>query len=172
MSLFKRLFSRQPDPRHQLAPLYAAVVARGREPHWYLDGKVPDTQDGRFDMIAAVLSIVLLRLEKDDLAQEGVWLTELFVDDMEAQLRQLGVGDVVVGKHIGRMMSALGGRLSAYRPALDKEDGLADALARNLYRGEPVEPAALAHVEQGLQALASAVAAQPAETLLSGKLPS
>ncbi|MEI4584072.1 hypothetical protein WAC45_27695, partial [Klebsiella pneumoniae] len=46
-------------------PLYDAVVARAREPHWYLDGGVPDTLDGRFDMVAAVLAMVLLRLETE-----------------------------------------------------------------------------------------------------------
>lgn len=62
MSLFSSLFSRK-DDRAALRPLYASVVARARQPHWYLDGSVPDTLDGRFDMVAAILSLVLLRLE-------------------------------------------------------------------------------------------------------------
>jgi hypothetical protein len=91
-----------------MLPLYQAVVHRGRAVHWYVEGGVPDTLDGRFDMIAAVLTLVLLRLEQADLRHESVWLTELFIDDMEGQLRQIGIGDLVVGKHVGRMMSALG----------------------------------------------------------------
>lgn len=169
--MLNRLFRRAPDPRQRLAPLYAAVVARGREPHWYLDGKVPDTLDGRFDMIAAILSVVLLRLENGDKPQESVWLTELFVDDMDAQLRQIGIGDVIVGKHIGRMMSALGGRLAAYRTALGPDGDLTDALARNLYRGEAVDAEAIAYVEQALRAFSTAVAAQPVDDLLTGELP-
>ncbi len=104
MSLLARLFSRS-DPRQSMAALYGAVVARGRKVHWYADGKVPDTLDGRFDMIAAILSLVLLRLERDGQAQQGAWLTELFVDDMDGQLRQIGIGDVIVGKHIGKIAS-------------------------------------------------------------------
>ena len=117
-SFLSRLFGRT-DPRETMRPLYAAIIVEGRAEHWYALGQVPDTLDGRFDMIVAILAQVLLRMERDDAAQESVWLTELFVDDMDGQLREEGVGDVVVGKHVGRMMSALGGRIAAYRDALD-----------------------------------------------------
>jgi len=70
-------------------------------------------------MIAAILALVMLHLERDDLAQENVLLTELFVADMDAQLRETGVGDIVVGKHVGKLVSVLGGRLGAFREALD-----------------------------------------------------
>lgn len=134
-----------------MVPLYNAIVAQGRQAHWYLDGGVPDTLDGRFDMIVAILAQVLIRLEQQGATRDSVWLTELFVDDMDGQLRQEGIGDVVVGKHIGRMMSALGGRLAAYRAALSGEADLGEALRRNLYRGEPVSDVALAHVEGALR---------------------
>ncbi|RDE05023.1 ubiquinol-cytochrome C chaperone [Sphingomonas aracearum] len=152
-------------------PLYDAAVARGREPHWYLQGAVPDTVDGRFDMIAAVLSQVLIRLEREPAAaQLGVSITERFVDDMDGQLRQAGIGDITVGKHIGKMMSALGGRLGAYRQGMADGD-LAPALVRNLYRGAAPAPAAVAHVEAGLRALHDALAATPLEALEGGRLP-
>jgi cytochrome b pre-mRNA-processing protein 3 len=170
MSLFDRLF-RRTDPKDGMRPLYQAIVARGRAVHWYVEGQVADTLDGRFDMIAAVLSLVLMRLEKVDRRQESVWLTELFVDDMEGQLRQIGVGDVVVGKQIGRMMSALGGRLSAYREELADGGDFAGALRRNLYRGEPVEEEALARVEGRLRAFAAALDIMDADTLIAGTLP-
>src|SRR3546814_2060072 len=63
---------------------------------------------------------------------------------MDGQLREIGIGDIIVGKHIGRMMSMLGGRLGAYRAGLAEGD-LAPALVRNLYRGTAPAPAALAH---------------------------
>ncbi|SCW62974.1 cytochrome b pre-mRNA-processing protein 3 [Sphingobium faniae] len=148
-SFLQRLFGRR-DPKEGLMPLYRAVVAQGRQPHWYLDGAVPDTLDGRFDMIVAILAQVLIRLEQQGARQESVWLTELFVDDMDGQLRQEGIGDVVVGKHIGRMVSALGGRLAAYRAALEGDADLGEALRRNLYRGTEPSDAALAHVQGAL----------------------
>src|ERR1700752_3172643 len=129
LSLLQKVFG-ETGARAALQPLYRAVVARARDPAWYRDGGVPDTIDGRFDMIAAVLALVLLRLEAEGEAgrDPSVLLTEAFVDDMEAILRQIGIGDYVVGKHIGRMMSALGGRLAALR-----EDGIEAAVVRNIF---------------------------------------
>ena len=156
-------------------PLYEAVVTRARAPHWYLTGAVPDTVDGRFDAVAAVLSMVLLRLEDEPAgAEPAARLAERFVDDMDAQLRQLGIGDIVVGKHIGRMMAALGGRLGAYRDALapDAPDGaFAEALTRNLYRGEAPAPEAVAHVEAELRKLRRGLAEVPIDRLIAGDLP-
>jgi cytochrome b pre-mRNA-processing protein 3 len=64
MTLLKRLFGKgEPDPKLKLIPLYNQIVAKAREPHWYIEGQVPDSIDGRFDMVAAILSLVLLRLE-------------------------------------------------------------------------------------------------------------
>lgn len=168
MRLLQRLFQ---TPDRGTAPLlYAAIVARGREPHWYEAGAVPDTIDGRFDMIAAVMSLVLLRLEQDDQAIPfSTQLTEVFIHDMDGQLRQIGIGDIVVGKHVGKMMGMLGGRLGAYREGL--ADGtLGEALVRNLYRGEAPAPEALAHVAAELRALHAALEKTPIETLIAGTL--
>lgn len=164
-------FDRFRAKRGETAALYAAVVARARQPHWYLDGAVADTVDGRFDMIAAVLALVMLRLEGDPAGiPAATHLSEAFVDDMDPQLREIGIGDLLVGKHVGRMMGMLGGRLGAYRDGLAADD-LKPALVRNLYRGHTPEPAALAHVERELLALRDALAAVPTDRLIAGDLP-
>jgi len=168
-SIFQRLFASS-DPRDAMRTLYNAVVAEGRQPHWYVKGQVPDTMDGRFDMIIAILAQALMRLEALGAAQESVWLTELFVDDMDGQLRQEGIGDVVVGKHIGRMVSALGGRLAAYRAALSGEADLGEAIARNLYRGEVPSTEALAHVESHLRARWVRLGCLSRDALMAGDL--
>ena len=168
MRLLQRLF--KTSDRGTAPLLYAAIVARGREPHWYEAGAVPDTIDGRFDMIAAVMSLVLLRLEQDEAAiPASTQLTEVFIDDMDGQLRQIGIGDIVVGKHVGKMMGMLGGRLGAYREGLAR-DTLGEALVRNLYRGEAPAPEALAHVEAELRAFYARLAETPIATLLGGAL--
>ncbi|WP_088184901.1 ubiquinol-cytochrome C chaperone family protein [Sphingobium sp. Z007] len=168
-SFLQRLFGRT-DPKEGLRPLYNAVIQEGRQPHWYVEGAVPDTIDGRFDMIVAILAQLLIRLEQQDGPQESVWLTELFVDDMDGQLRQEGIGDVVVGKHVGRMMSALGGRISAYRAALNGTADLNDALRRNLYRGVDVDDAAVAHVEGALRARWTRLGCVSRDALLRGDI--
>lgn len=154
-----------------VAPLYDAVIARGREPHWYLAGAVPDTIDGRFDMIAAILSLVLIRLETDpEATAASVALTERFIDDMDAQLRQSGIGDVGLGKYVGQMVSMLGGRLGAYRDARAAGD-LRPALLRNLYRGHDPGAAALDHVAAALAAFSARLDEQPTPVLIAGMLP-
>jgi cytochrome b pre-mRNA-processing protein 3 len=169
MGLIDRLFGRRPGD--EVAALYAAIVAKGRAPHWYLEGAVPDTVDGRFDSIAAVLALVLLRLEEEaEGAAPSTHLAERFVEDMDAQLREIGIGDIVVGKHIGRMMSMLGGRLGAYRAGLAEGDH-GPALIRNLYRGAEPAPEALAHVTAALLAFREALAGTSVAALLDGRLP-
>lgn len=166
-----RYFGRDGDAA---LPLYNAVVLRAREPHWYLDGAVPDTVDGRFDMIAAILSLVLIRLEAEpEGAAPAARITERFVTDMDGQLRELGIGDIVVGKHIGRMMAMLGGRLTAYRDGLAGEAAAMDAaLVRNLYRGEaPVDPHAVSHVREALRTLHERLADVAIGRLVLGELP-
>lgn len=170
MSILKRFF--REDDRDALLPLYNAIVAQGREPAWYRQGRVPDTLDGRFDMIAAVLVLVLLRLEEEGEPGRGpsVHLAELFVEDMDGQLRQMGIGDIVVGKHIGKMMSALGGRLTAYREAFGPGGDLGAALARNLYRGAAPADDALQFTEGRLRALDGAIRAVLVNEQLKGRL--
>ncbi len=169
MGLWQRLTGRKAE--NPALALYQAVVAQGRAPHWYEAGAVPDTINGRFDMIATVLAIVLLRMEAEpEAAAASAQLAECFIDDMDGQLRQSGVGDVVVGKKMGKMMGMVGGRLGAYRDGL-AGSGFEDALLRNLYRGEHPGDAALAHTAARLRALHADLATVTLDALLAGRVP-
>lgn len=168
MNLLARLFRSPPDPREALRPLWRRVVEISREPGWYAECGVADTVAGRFDMITAVLALVLLRLEReDDGAPQSALLAELFVEDMDGQLRESGVGDIVVGKHVGKLMASLGGRLGAYRAALAGEGALEEAVRRNVTLLEGADPGALA---RRLQALAAGLDAAPAGAVLVGRI--
>lgn len=171
MFSLRNLFRSQPDPREARRPLWNAVVVTARAPHWYASGGVPDTLDGRFDMVSLVLALVLHRIDEDPAqARAGVELTELFVTDMDGQMRQIGFGDMVVGKQIGRMVGALGGRLGVYRAA-DGSEELRAALVRNLWRGNEPEAAGLAHVMTEVAKLRAALAATPvAELIVADRL--
>lgn len=167
--LFSRLMGRDAE-REALLPLYRAIVTAARLPVWYRAGKVPDTIDGRFDMIATILSLVLIRLERegDRAMAASARLTETFVDDMDGQLRQQGIGDIVVGKHVGRMMGALGGRLGAFRDGLTGEGDLDGAIGRNLLRVDTPDPGAVAVLRDGIVSLYAALEATPVDELLDG----
>lgn len=172
MSLIDRLFKRD-RPREAMIPLYRGIVERGRDTQWYATGGVPDTQDGRFDMIAAILALTLLRIEGEGrtYASESALLAELFIDDMDGQLRQLGIGDIVVGKHIGKMLGALGGRLDAYREGFAEGGDAGEALLRNLYRGDPPAEDQAAFTVSRLRGFAKALAKEPADAIIAGALP-
>ena len=174
MSLLRSLFGpAEPDPREALRPLYKQIVAHARQPHWYLEGGVPDSVNGRFEMVSATLSLVLIRLEKDPAqAQAMAFLTEIFVADMDAQLREFGVGDMIVGKRIGKLLGAFGGRLGAYREAL--ADGAApallnDALSRNLYGDTAPTETQLAHVANALRKVSVKLAEGSAAEIVAGR---
>ena len=143
MSFLSRLLGTAPDPREAIRPLWHRVVELAREPSFYADCGVADTVGGRFDLITAILCTVMVRVEASDMRAESALLAELFVEDMDGQLREFGVNDVVVGKRIGKLMSVLGGRLGAYRSALNDKDRakLVDAVARNVTFSESVDEA-------------------------------
>ncbi len=170
MAFLSRIFGEKRE-RERLRPLYVEIVALARDPAWYREGEVPDTLDGRFDMVAAVLALVLLRLEREADAAKGdsVLLTETFIADMDGSVRQLGIGDLMVGKHVGRMVSALGGRLAAFREA---GEGTLDApVTRNVFHESPPSDAAVRFVSARLGDLRDRMAGFPADRLLAGELP-
>ncbi|MGD1878248.1 MAG: ubiquinol-cytochrome C chaperone family protein [Kiloniellaceae bacterium] len=136
---WKRFFASQ--PRNDSAwPLYEAIVAQARSPELYRDLGVPDTLDGRFESIVLHLVLVLRRLKRDfpegtDLAEA---LQEAFFADMDRSLREMGAGDLGVGKRVKRMAEGFMGRLGAYEEALNEVplqggEGLQAVLRRNVF---------------------------------------
>lgn len=172
MALLDTILKRgKADPREALRPLWHRVVEISREPQWYRDLGVADTNAGRFDMISMVLICVLLRLEAEPgLESETTLLTELFVADMDGQLREAGIGDMVVGKHVGRLMSTLGGRWGALRDAFaaDDDSELVAAVARNVSLADEALAEGLAgelrHLRSQLMSLKS-------DNILAGSIP-
>ena len=168
MSFLSRLTrSRREDS--DMRPLWHRVVEIAREKAWYQAGQVADTVAGRFDVITMVLAVVLLRMEREDaLHAPSTRLTELFVTDMDGQLRQGGVGDLMVGKHIAKLMSTLGGRIGALRDALVLSDDAAieAAIERNVTLLEGASAAPMAALLRGL---VRDLDVADAEALLAGR---
>lgn len=114
--------------------LYGEIFAQSRNSVFYTDYGVPDTVDGRFDLLLVHIFMVMQRLvgKKGAAKQVAQGLFDMTFADMDQSLRQAGVGDVGVPKHMRRMMKAFNGRMYAYREAIE-EDQLPAALERNLY---------------------------------------
>ena len=156
-----------------MLPLYRAVVDAARDPQWYREGGVPDTVTGRFDMLVAVIALVLVRMERmegDQAKRDSVLLTETFIADMDESLLEIGVGDYSVGKHVGRMVGALGGRLTAFREASSEHD-FSPAVNRNIFHEAPPSDDALSLVTARLAAFDKALAGLSHDALVEGRLP-
>lgn len=128
--------------------LYGAAVAAGRDPYLYAEVGIPDTLDGRFDAICLHVILVIRRLSREP--EPGPSLAQAVFDamfsDMDVNLREMGVGDMGVGRRNRAMWEALHGRAAAYQAAWENEEKLIIALTRNIWRGtEPPmgAPAAL-----------------------------
>jgi cytochrome b pre-mRNA-processing protein 3 len=178
LSFLSRLFGNREDTLAPVRPLWHRVVEIAREKAWYADYGLADTVAGRFDAITLVLALVLLRMEKDEaLMEPAVRLTELFIDDMDGQLRQTGLGDLVVGKHVGKLMGTLGGRLGALREVLAPDaasnvasnDGaaLAEVIARNVTL---IEGGDAARLVPAVRKLADTLAALSSEGLMAARI--
>jgi cytochrome b pre-mRNA-processing protein 3 len=150
VSLLSRLLGKPGNSRDALRPLWDKTVALARQRQWYAELGVDDSKEGRFDAVTLVLCLVLLRMEREPaLIPPSVLLTEIFIEDMDGQLREGGVGDLGVGKHIGKLMGVLGGRLGALREALAADD-LRDVIARNLTLRAGMAPDGMAETAMAL----------------------
>ena len=164
------LFKHQRQERAGFA-LYNTAVAAARDPYFYAELGVPDTLDGRFDLVGIHVFLVIRRLRAEAERQAGLVAQALFdamFSDMDVTLREIGVGDMSIGKRVRAMWEAFHGRCGAYESAIQHQDDteLAAALARNVWRAEIAPNAApLARI---LRAQDAALAAQQAPALISG----
>ena len=166
----KGLFKRDPSVAPAQA-LYAQVVEQARLPGFYRDLGVPDTLDGRFDMIVLHAFLVLHRLKAEGQAQGpvGQALFDLMFADMDASLRELGVGDLSVGKKVKQMATGFYGRVAAYEEGLAAGDeALAGALRRNLYGTTAADAGHVAAMAGYVRRQAAALAGQSAAALTGG----
>lgn len=157
------LFRRAPR-RDTISTLYGMIVAQARLPAFYRDYAVPDTVNGRFDLIVLHLALLLDRLGEDDsLRRIGQGVFDRFCQDMGHNLREMGVGDLAVPKEMRRLGEAFYGRAQAYRAALAAtgDEALVACLQRNIYAGSTSAPAGrlaayTREAVRGLQAQGSA----------------
>jgi cytochrome b pre-mRNA-processing protein 3 len=155
-------------PRGTIEAIYGMIVTQAREPAFYRELGVPDTVNGRFDMLLLHLWIVLQRLKS---AEGGTELAQALFDhfciDMDDNLREMGVGDLTVPKRMQAFGEAFYGRSAAYDRALtESSEALAQALCKNILNGEGIDKAR--QLARYTNATIAAVAAVDAEALLKG----
>jgi cytochrome b pre-mRNA-processing protein 3 len=176
--LARRLFGPRPAKRLGRA-LFERAAAQARTPTLYLDGGVPDTVEGRFECYALHVDLVLHRLKGQgpEAAEVGQALFDKFLDNLDEGLREMGVGDLSVGKKMRKLGEAIYGRMKGYDAALDAV--LSDPGAPTLAPLAALISRVLFNVEDAPEGgplaayaatCARALAAQPLAEVLSGQL--
>jgi cytochrome b pre-mRNA-processing protein 3 len=168
LNLFRR------TPREDtIAVLYGAIVAQARDPAFYRNYGVPDTSNGRLEMIVLHTILVLSRLETEAGSGPplGQALFDYFCGDVDANLREQGVGDMAVPRKMKAVAEAFYGRKRAYETALAAQElgELAAALTRNAYAGAG-EPADADRLAVYVRAAIDKLAAIDGAALLRGQV--
>lgn len=161
--------------RYEVQHLYIALVEHARNPVFYTELNVPDTLDGRFDMITLHMHLVLRRLKRGserhpEWTEHGRWLVEAYLADLARSLREQGVGDTGVAKRIQKMAAAFYGRMDAYAKAREEAEML-EALRRNVYgTAKEVDETALKRLTHFVRKAEAATDALPDEQFNASNL--
>lgn len=164
--------TRRRQRRDAALAAYSAIVARARDPGLFAAWAVPDTVDGRFELLALHAFLVLNRLKREPAAKEfAQTLFDIMFADLDRGVREMGATDVGVGKRVKAMARGFYGRIAAYEKGLGDQMELEAALRRNLFG--TVEPKAghVAAAARYVRGQAAALGAVPVETLLAGNVP-
>lgn len=172
--MLDRLFRRRREA-HAVAEFFVKIVDQARHPAFYRDLGVPDTLDGRFDMVALHVFLVMRRLKGQGAAaaERSRALYETMIDNFEKSLMEMGVGDTGIGRRIKMMARGMAGRIQAYDAALAQADDrhLEVTLDNNVYGTvTEVDPACLAAMVRYVRREAASLDAQPLESLLAGNI--
>lgn len=153
--------------------LYASIVAQARRPEFFVDCGLPDTVDGRFDLLVLHVFLVMHRLKREraETAALSQALFDVFFQDMDESLRELGAGDMGIGRRIKAMAEGFYGRSLAYEQALEEEgDGLELCIRRNLYGSVDAGREQAQAVAHYIRDEAARLAGQTLQRLLRGEV--
>jgi len=169
--MLRFLFPRLTAPQNRGQPLFDSAVGEARLAHWYMEGGVPDTIDGRFAMLTTICALLTIRVEMLAEAPEAqsAALAERFVDAMDAEHRQLGINDPTLGKQVRKMVGSLARRVGQWRAAT-LDEGQWDAIVRSsVYGAEPATAEQLGHASARLRDLWRRFRASPDADIIEGK---
>ena len=174
LAQLQRLFSPRPD-KLRAQHLYIALVEQARNPVFYTAYGVPDTLDGRFEMITLHMHLVLQRLSQGfdrmpELRELSRLLIETYFADMDQSLREMGVGDTGIARKVQKISGGFYGRLEAYGMASENPALWPEALRRNVYGTCDIPDAEHIFRLQGYATVSHAVLAELDDRDLNGNI--
>lgn len=153
--MLRFLFGRLTNQPRRGQALFDSVVAEARKSHWYLDGEVADTIDGRFAMLATVCAMTIVALEQGSAEGDAASaaLTERFVEAMDSEHRELGLNDPGLGRRVRKLVGSLERRVDEWRTAVEGGPEWDETVISSVYRGEAPRDEALASCSKALRSL-------------------
>lgn len=171
MFSLKSLFGLKPE-LESAHSLYAETIHAARRPAIYTEMGVPDTPEGRFETLALMAFLVLRRLKTEEKARNvSQAYFDIMFEDIDSNLRELGVGDISVGKKVKKLAQSFYGRIKAYEEALTGDDeALEAALRKHPYRNMEPMDAHVSRLARHVRREDAYLAQQPVQALLVGEI--
>lgn len=166
-SLFRRLTA---EPNSGTF-LFDALTTEARQPHWFVEGAVPDTIDGRFAVLATLTALTMVRFERggDQGRAPSVALTERFVQVMESEHRELGLGDPALGKQVRNLVGSLARRVELWRTTIGEEGDWGKSARESIYKAD-VPSSALAHSTRSVENFWTKACEKDISEIVQGRL--
>ncbi len=169
--MLRFLFPRLTPAQRRGQPLFDSAVHHARQRHWYIEGGVPDTLDGRFAMLATVCAMVSVRLEAlaDSGQEPSAALIERFAEAMDAEHRQMGINDPTLGRSVRKMVGSLARRVGEWRAASEDDRRWDEVVGSSVYGSDRPGDDQLAHSSARLRELWARLGASDDAELVEGK---
>jgi cytochrome b pre-mRNA-processing protein 3 len=153
--MIRALFARLTGEPKRGQALFDLAVREARRPHWFVEGRVPDTVNGRFAVLATVVALVMIRLEREGSEGErfAVALTERLVESLDTEIREMGLGDPTLGKQVRKLVGAVSGRVERWRGLADSELSWSGEVRQSLYLDTQTDADSVTHSEGELRRL-------------------
>lgn len=170
--MIRGLFARLTGLDSRGAELFALAVEQARRPHWFQEGPVPDSVDGRFAVLATVTALIVVRLEADGDrgSAASVALTERFIEAMDAEHRQMGVSDPAIGKQVRRLVASLAGRVGRWRDTVAGTGDWTEATKQSIDPRGELPAGGIAHCADALRSFWGQLERTGLEALKQGRL--
>ena len=170
--MLSALFARLTGNSTRGQAMFELAVSEARRPSWFVEGEVLDTVDGRFAVLATVIALLTVRLEREgERGQEAsVALTERLVETLDAEIREMGLGDPTLGKQVRRLVGAVGGRVDRWRDLVGSSEPWNAEIQRSLYLDEAAQAGAVAYSESALRKLWRRLADSSLDEIIDGRM--
>ena len=170
--MIRTLFARLTGEPQRGRALFGLAVSEARRPGWFKQGQVPDTVTGRFAVLATVIALIVVWLERKgtDGEQASVALTERLVETLDTEIREMGVGDPTVGKQVRKLVGSVSGRVGRWRQLVDSDRPWSEEARESLYPGETADVAALTFSETELRQLSRRLRDSGVAELVEGRM--